>query len=186
MSRSCSEYSFSQMEPFFRTLFVDTAMLNPRTKQWIELYPFTYADGSTTPPPPRDEPERNYLSPSARAVGLTLMAVALVFIFLCALWVACHRNHSVVIAAQPALLYTLCLGSIVMALAILARSFDESYGWDQEMLDKACIAGVWFDSMGHMIGFGAVSSPRPLSSGYNYHDSSHSFIAAALRQSTFK
>ena len=85
------------------------------------------------------------------------MSVALVFIFVCALWVAINRNHSVVIAAQPALLYTLCLGSTMMALEILMQSYDESYGWDQEMLDKACIASIWLDSLGHMISFGAVS-----------------------------
>lgn len=98
----------------------------------------------------------NYLSPSIRVVGLVLMSVALGAVFLASCWVYSNRNHTVVIAAQPVLLYALCLGSAMMALTILLSSFDESYGWDQEMLGKACVGGVWLDSLGHMVAFGAL------------------------------
>jgi 7 transmembrane sweet-taste receptor of 3 GCPR len=152
--------SFSQVIPFFRPVVVEAGRLDPRTKLWTQRNPFIYADGTTTPPPLRDEAEQNYLSPSARAVGLTLMTVALLFIFFCAVWVACHRNHSVVIAAQPVLLYTLCLGSTMIALVILLQSYDESYVKDQDMLDKVCIANVWFDALGHTIALSAVSFPE--------------------------
>ncbi|CAB9524353.1 Gamma-aminobutyric acid (GABA) B receptor [Seminavis robusta] len=138
------------------SLFVNTESWDPRSSDWIQNTPFVYADGTTNPPKLRDDPDMNYLSPSFRAAGLALMSVALVFVFSCALWVFVHRHHSVVIAAQPSLLYALCLGSTMMALAILMYSYDESYGWTQEMLDRMCTANIWIDSLGHMIAFSAL------------------------------
>lgn len=104
----------------------------------------------------RDIPEQNYLSPSVRAVGLTLMSIALLVVALSAFWVFRNRNHSVVIAAQPVLLYTLCFGSATICFVILVSSYDESYGWDKEMLTNACFASVWLDALGNMIAYTAL------------------------------
>ena len=98
----------------------------------------------------------NFLSPSIRAFGLTLMAIGLVSVFLCTLWVYLYQDHSVVIAAQPLLLYSLCLGSTMVTLAILMSSYDESYIDDEETLSRLCNASVWLDSLGHMIAYGAL------------------------------
>ena len=141
----------------FSSLFVSTEAFDPDTKNWIQFSDFIYADGTTNPPLLlRDEPEMNYLSPSFRAFGLALMTIALVFVFLCALWVFIYRHHSVVMAAQPALLYTLCLGATMMSLVILMYSYDESYGWDQEMLNRMCVANVWLDSLSMMVALCAL------------------------------
>ena len=120
---------------------MQTETLDPRTGQWSQHTPFFYADGTNNPPSLlRDEPEMNFLSPSVRALGLGLMTLSLVLVAFSALWVYLNRNHSVVIAAQPALLYSLCVGSTMVALAILMQSYDESYGADQEKLSSMCVA----------------------------------------------
>lgn len=137
--------------------YVQTESLNPKTGEWLQYTPFVYADGTTNPPELlRDEPEMNYLSPSARVFGLALAAVALGLVFICALWVYFYRNHTVVIAAQPLLLYSLCLGSTMLTLAIIMSSFDESHGPDEDTLSRMCNANLWLDSLGHIIAFGAL------------------------------
>jgi hypothetical protein len=84
------------------------------------------------------------------------MSLALFSIFVCAVWVRIHRKHRVVIAAQPPFLYVLCLGSTLSALVILVSSFDESYGWDDAMLDKACVAIPWLLILGDMTVYSAL------------------------------
>ena len=140
-----------------RPQYVQTEVLNPITGEWEEEAPFVYADGTNSPPALlRDEADMNFLSPSIRAFGLTLMAIGLVSVFLCTLWVYLYQDHSVVIAAQPLLLYSLCLGSTMVTLAILMSSYDESYIDDEETLSRLCNASVWLDSLGHMIAYGAL------------------------------
>jgi hypothetical protein len=134
-----------------------TEFLEPDTGRWVNIAPFTYAGGSTQPPLLlRDLPEQNYLDGRIRAFGLSLMAVALLFVALSALWVFLNRQHSVVIAAQPIFLYTICFGSAILAFDIWIISLDESYGWDNNMLDGACTAVAWLDSVGHMLIYLAI------------------------------
>ena len=72
----------------------------------MQVVPFVYADGSNEPPILlRDVPEQNYLDCSTRAFGLSLMMIALLFVFLATIWIVRHRTHNVVIAAQPPFLY---------------------------------------------------------------------------------
>lgn len=134
-----------------------TEIYDPSSRHWIEHAAFVYAGGRNTPPARlRDEPEMNYLSPHIRATGLALMSIALFCVLLSVIWVFVKRNHSVVIAAQPLLLYALCLGSAMVALVILLSSYDESYGWDKKMLSKACVGNIWLDSLGNTIALGAL------------------------------
>jgi hypothetical protein len=135
-----------------------TGSLDTDRGNWVEgERPFVYADGTLIPPKLlRDVPEQNYLSKHVQAVGLGLMTIALLLVTLSALWVYRNRGHSVVIAAQPALLYTLCFGSAITCLVIFVSSFDESYGWSQESLTRACFASVWMDSFGLMVIFAAL------------------------------
>ena len=130
---------------------------NPQTDEWIHISSFVYADGTHSPPALlRDEPEMNYTDPAIRSTGLALMTVGLLLMVLSVIWVFWHRNHSVVVAAQPAFLYSLCFGAAMVVLAIWVTSYDESFGWTEEMLSKSCVAGVWVDSLGHMITFSAL------------------------------
>jgi hypothetical protein len=83
-----------------------TEIRDPNTGEFMKLAPFVYADGSDVPPELlRDVPEQNYLDSGIRALGLSLMAIALLLVLLGTTWIVIHRNHHVVIAAQPPFLY---------------------------------------------------------------------------------
>ena len=121
------------------------------------LAPYYFADGTRKPPALlRTMPEQNYLSDDVRAIGLSLASVAVCVILVSVFWVTRYRNHSVVIAAQPPFLYVLCLGSIVTTSAIYVSSFDEGSGWDEILLDRACIAAPWLISLGHIVTYSAL------------------------------
>lgn len=134
-----------------------TSFIDPESQEWFDVVPFVYSDGTTSPPKLlRSEPEQNYLDTGVRAVGLALMAISLVVILVSVVWVFVNRHHQVVIAAQPPFLYVLCLGSTITSLVILISSFDEGVGWDDSMLDKACVAMPWMVAMGHIVTYSAL------------------------------
>ena len=130
---------------------------NSRKEKWTFYNEMVYPDGSTTPPTLlRDEPKMNYLDPTIRNIGLLLMGIGLLLSSMSVVWVYWNRNHSVVVAAQPLFLYFLSFGAAMVVSVTWLTSFDESYGWSQEMLSKACVGGVWVDALGHMITFSAL------------------------------
>ncbi|CAB9500494.1 Gamma-aminobutyric acid (GABA) B receptor [Seminavis robusta] len=134
-----------------------TSYVDPDINDWVDVFPFVYSDGSNSPPTLlRTTPEQNYLDPVVRGIGLTLMSISLLFIAASAIWVWRHRNHRVVIAAQPPFLYVLCVGSTLFSMVILVNSFDESHGWTDSMLDKACVATPWLYILGDMIVYSAL------------------------------
>mmetsp|Transcript_25718 Transcript_25718/g.37953 ORF Transcript_25718/g.37953 Transcript_25718/m.37953 type:complete len:1494 (+) Transcript_25718:46-4527(+) len=113
--------------------------------------PFLFADG--TPNPPillRDVPEQNFLSHAVHVLGLTLMSLCLFFTFLAGLFVLFHRDKAVVREGRPMFLYFLALGASTMTFSIFTLSFDESYGWDESQLSKACTAFPWLLFLGFM------------------------------------
>jgi hypothetical protein len=115
-----------------------------KTQQWVDVNATVFADGSTQPPKLlRDDPEQNFLSTPTRTAGLALLTVALAFAAISACWVMMYRHHQVVLAGQPPFLLILCLGSATVASAIFPLSFDESHGWTEEELAKACCAMPW-------------------------------------------
>ncbi|CAB9517630.1 Gamma-aminobutyric acid (GABA) B receptor [Seminavis robusta] len=134
-----------------------TEIRDPATEEFITLSPFVYANGSNEPPALlRDVPEQNYIDCVYRAIGLTLMAIALLLVLVCTIWIVIHRNHNVVIAAQPFFLYAICLGSAIISLNIFFISPDEGMGWTEEMLDNSCIAAVWMNAVGMLLIYGSL------------------------------
>ena len=77
--------------------------------------------------------------------------MALFSVFLSVVWVVVNRSHAVVVAAQPPFLYALFVGASVLSLVILCSSFDESYGWDANMLSRACVAIPWLACTGKLL-----------------------------------
>jgi hypothetical protein len=127
--------------------------------QWERLQAISYADGRDVPPDfLREEPKQNHLTPGVRAVGFALMGISILTAVAAAVWVFLHRKHRIVVAAQPYFLYELCLGAIISASTIFPISFDESYGWSDQQLGRACMATPWFLSLGHIITYGALFS----------------------------
>lgn len=157
-----SRFSVHIFPPDIRPLFQVTATLanngGPLSNStWIVSRPFIYRSGSVYPPELlRSTPDQNYLSPGVRAAGLSLMAVALCMTVVAAIWVYSKREHQVVKKTQPFALLIICLGSFVTSWCIFPLSFDESYGWTQQQLDRGCISVVWLASIGHIITYGGT------------------------------
>jgi hypothetical protein len=126
---------------------------------WTVVTPFVYADGTQLPPKLlRDVPDQNYLNKAIRGVGFALMGVVLLLALMTVVWVYLNREHRVLRAAQPQFLYVLALGSAISASAVIPISFDESYGWSEQQLSRACIAIPWLLALGHIITYGALFS----------------------------
>jgi hypothetical protein len=126
---------------------------------WTKVTHFVYADSTIYPPKLlRDVPEQNYLNNAIRAVGLALMGAVLLLASTTAAWVYLHREHRVLRAAQPPFLYMLALGSAISASTVIPISFDESYGWSEQQLSRACMAIPWLLSLGHIITYGTLFS----------------------------
>ena len=131
------------------------------TASWKELTPFVYRSGSLDPPKLlRTIPDQNYLSPAVRAVGLSLMSLALFASVSASIWVFFRKKHAVVRKTQPFALHLICFGSFVSSWSIFPLSFDESYGWSKEQLDEGCMSVAWLVSIGHIITYGGTSLLR--------------------------
>lgn len=132
-------------------------VLDPKTREWYTIDPYYFSDGTLNPPALlRTTPEQNYLTDGVRSMGLSLASIAMLVILISVAWVFFYRNHSVVIAAQPPFLYVLCLGSVLTTSSIYISSFDEGTGWDDAMLDRACITIPWLLSLGHIVTYSAL------------------------------
>lgn len=143
---------------YFRTEFSYVSEYRDATTgQWRKLRPFIYPNGETDPPLYlRDPAEQNYLDPAVRAAGLSLMGIALITIAISSIWALVYRHHPAVIRAQPPFLQALCLGSATTTMAILATSYDESYGATDEQLTMACTAVPWLLALGHNLTYGVL------------------------------
>lgn len=134
-----------------------THVLEPETNRWSTRATFYYADNSTTPPALlRDVPEQNFLTPSVRAFGLSLLGIGWGVCVLNAIFIAIHRKHPVLKASQPLFLLQLSLGSAILLSAIFPISFDESYGWTTSMLSAACTSLPWLIVIGHITEYMAL------------------------------
>lgn len=132
-------------------------VLDPKTGEWYTFAPYYFSDGTLNPPALlRTTPEQNYLTDGVRSMGLSLASIAMLVILISVTWVFFYRSHSVVIAAQPPFLYVLCLGSLLTTSSIYISSFDEGTGWDDAMLDRACITIPWLLSLGHIVTYSAL------------------------------
>uniref|UniRef100_A0A7S2YTH7 Receptor ligand binding region domain-containing protein n=1 Tax=Entomoneis paludosa TaxID=265537 RepID=A0A7S2YTH7_9STRA len=112
-------------------------------EQWksISNTSFIYRDGTTFPPKNlRRPPKQNYLSKGLRIFGFTLMSISMAFGLASGIWVFVCRKHRILAASQPVFLYLICFGTIVQSSSIVTISFDESYGWTKNQLDKSCVS----------------------------------------------
>ena len=120
--------------------------------QAIEGTKFVYSDGTTTPPPvlPPYEQEKITLSPGARIFGLVLCGAALLLSIFFYAWTSSYRKTVVVRASQPLFLDLLCVGTFIMAAAVIPMSIEES--------DAACQAIPWLFTTGFICIFSALFS----------------------------
>jgi hypothetical protein len=124
---------------------------------WQAVVPHFYRSGKNVPPELlRTTPDQNYLDPVVRNVGLALMGLALVASASASVWALVNRKHIVVQKSQPYSIHLVCLGSFLTSWSIFPLSFDESYGWTTEQLDRGCMSIVWLASIGHIITYGGT------------------------------
>jgi hypothetical protein len=129
------------------------------TGYFLQVFGTVYADGRSVPPDLlRDEPQQNYLSKGVQIFGFILLGIAWLTAIVSAIWVYTYRKHRIVQAAQPYFLYMISLGASVSVSAILTISFDESNGFTEEQLSRACMATPWLACLGHIITYGALFS----------------------------
>lgn len=117
---------------------------------------FVYYDNTTIPPlalPPVEE-DMNLIPDGALYFGLFLGALAMSLSIVCALWTAAYRKEYVVRAAQPIFLIQICVGTFLVAFAIVLLSFQE----DMAGLDAACATIPWTLCIGFSVAISALYS----------------------------
>lgn len=108
-----------------------------------------YADGGTEQPGPLLVVlEENHLSPSVRALGLSLFAVCLAVSTLFSIAIYVKREHPLIKSGQPFFLQLVLLGSCVTSASVFTLSFDESSGWSNRSLSTACALTPWLFFLG--------------------------------------
>ena len=102
----------------------------------------------------RSEENFNHLG-SIRAVGLTLMGLAMVLSLFFSAWTYKNRSHRIVKLSQPHFLQLICAGTFIMAACIVPLSIDDGIASNQGC-DIACMSTPWLLSMGFATVFSAL------------------------------
>lgn len=71
-------------------------------------------------------------------------------------WTYCNRNIFVVKAGQPQFLYQICVGTMLMALAVIPMSMQGTESTAQ--LNRVCMAAPWLVFCGFVVAFSALVS----------------------------
>lgn len=92
-----------------------------------------------------------------RAVGLSLMGVAMITTLFFGGWVFFHRQIRIVKTMQPIFLIAICVGVFIMSAAMAPLSIDDDIA-STRGCDIACMATPWLLSMGFTITMSALFS----------------------------
>lgn len=91
--------------------------------------------------------ERGVLSATLALLCLTaLLMVALVVL----------RNHPVLRASSPLFLQAVCLGVMVLASSVCARTVENAEGFSRDERDAACVADFFLANLGYVLIVGAL------------------------------
>lgn len=121
---------------------------------------FIYSNGSFQRPAqiPTLEADNHELSDGIRAIAYTMSALAMAlsvgFFGYCCVR---HREHRVIRAAQPFFLSLICLGSTLLASAIIPTAMDD-YNSTSPSCSNSCVARVWLAPLGFCLIFSALFS----------------------------
>eukprot|EP00934_Nitzschia_sp_Nitz4_P006867 Nitzschia sp. Nitz4//scaffold133_size116822//25862//27321//NITZ4_003798-RA/size116822-augustus-gene-0.105-mRNA-1//1//CDS//3329535369//6857//frame0 len=115
-------------------------------------------DDESEPMFPDGYPPSSALNPLYQRTGLVHVGGTYFLALIAGAWVRIRRKERIVTAAQPQFLYLIVVGMILMITSLVFVSFDESNGWTQEDLDKACSGFPWFFVTGYLVQYCAVFS----------------------------
>ena len=119
---------------------------------------FVYHNNSTSPPlelPPEKE-NLNLIPPGVIAIGLALSISVMLLSFAIGVWVLRMRNEYVIRASQPIFLVQICVGTFIIASAIIPLGWQEPK--PQLGLDVACMSVPWLFAIGFTIAVSAIFS----------------------------
>jgi hypothetical protein len=134
------------------------AVFAPEVGAWQNRASFTYADGRSVPPDfLRDPPPQNFLPTGLVILGLFLFGSVVLMATAASLWVFWKGKNRVVRAAQPCFLHLLALGATIFSSAIVPLSFDESDGWSETQLSRACQSVPWLIAIGHIVTYSSLA-----------------------------
>jgi 7 transmembrane sweet-taste receptor of 3 GCPR len=122
------------------------------------LAPFLYASNTTTPPLPLApvQVNMNLISTGMRAFCLSMAALVMCVSVGFGLWTYMHRDKDVVKASQPIFLVQICVGTFIIASAVIPMSLQEPVS--DRGLDIACMSAPWLVSIGFVTAFSALFS----------------------------
>ena len=118
--------------------------------------PFFFASNTTTPPlslPPLDH-DLNLITPAVRIFGLLLSGAVMFVSLFWISWTLMHRTKDVVKASQPIFLCQICIGTFIIASAVIPMGMQEPTS--RHGLDVACMATPWLISVGFVTTFSAL------------------------------
>jgi len=136
--------------------FQTSSMINISAAEVEVLTPFMYSDGTTVSPQPLASvtDDLNLVTIDKLIFGWTLACIVILLSILCGCWTYHNRDRSIIRVAQPLFLVLLCVGTILMASAIIPMSFQEPMS--QKTLDRACMAMPWLFVMGFSTAFSSL------------------------------
>ena len=120
------------------------------------LAPFYFASNTTIPPlplPPANI-DMNLIPTSIRAFCLSLGGLVMVMSMWWILWTYINREKDVVKASQPIFLCQICIGTMIIASAVIPMSMQEPIS--KRGLDISCMATPWLISFGFVTAFSAL------------------------------
>lgn len=118
--------------------------------------PYVYNDNTTTQPaalPPLVQ-DPNLIGTGVRITGLVLCGLIMLLSIGWAAWTYRHRKQRQVRAAQPFFLFMICIGTFVMASAIIPTCFQEPMS--EDTLDAGCMMFPWLLFVGFVTVFSAL------------------------------
>lgn len=120
---------------------------------------FIFSDGTRNAPPQIGavEEDMNLISTGVRATCLALTSIIIVIAIAFAAYTVRMRNHPLIRMSQPPFLEMICVGTLIMAMAIIPASMDEGL-LSQGGLDASCLLFPWFFSIGFVVTFAALFS----------------------------
>lgn len=139
------------------TISANTTISFPSSLEHVEVVsPFFFASNTTIPPqslPPLDH-DLNLIPPAVRVFGTLLGGSVMLISLLWLTWTLMHRNKDVVKASQPIFLCQICIGTFIIASAVIPMGMQEPTS--QHGLNIACMATPWLVSVGFVTTFSAL------------------------------
>ena len=133
-------------------------ILTNSASQVETLAPLFFASNTSIPPPslPPVMIDMNLIPTPIRAFCLALGGLVMVMSMWWIWWTYNNREKDVVKASQPIFLCQICIGTMIIASAVVPMSMQEPVS--EHGLDIACMATPWLISVGFVTAFSALFS----------------------------